>query len=64
MDASDLRLFAAVARTGGIGKAALELNTVQSNVTARLKALEDRLGTVLFCVVTPKQAGGHSCVHC
>jgi DNA-binding transcriptional LysR family regulator len=48
MDAADLRLFAAVARTGGIGKAALELNTVQSNVTARLKALEDRLGTALF----------------
>jgi LysR family transcriptional regulator, cell division regulator len=48
MDAADLRLFAAVARTGGIGKAALELNTVQSNVTARLKALEDRLGTELF----------------
>jgi LysR family transcriptional regulator, cell division regulator len=48
MDAADLRLFAAVARTGGIGKAALELNTVQSNVTARLKALEDRLGAALF----------------
>jgi LysR family transcriptional regulator, cell division regulator len=48
MDTADLRLFAAVARTGGIGKAALELNTVQSNVTARLKALEDRLGTILF----------------
>jgi DNA-binding transcriptional LysR family regulator len=48
MDAADLRLFAAVARTGGIGKAALDLNTVQSNVTARLKALEDRLGTALF----------------
>jgi len=48
MDAADLRLFADVARTGGIGKAALELNTVQSNVTARLKALEDRLGTELF----------------
>jgi DNA-binding transcriptional LysR family regulator len=48
MDAADLRLFAAVARTGGIGKAALVLNTVQPNVTARLKALEDRLGTVLF----------------
>jgi LysR family transcriptional regulator, cell division regulator len=48
MDAADLRLFAAVARTGGIGKAALELNTVQSNVTARLKALEDRLGAELF----------------
>jgi LysR family transcriptional regulator, cell division regulator len=48
MDAADLRLFAAIARTGGIGKAALELNTVQSNVTARLKALEDQLGTALF----------------
>lgn len=48
MDTADLRLFAAVARTGGIGRAALELNTVQPNVTARLKALEDRLGTVLF----------------
>ncbi len=48
MDVTDLRLFAAVARTGGIGKAALALNTVQSNVTARLKGLEDRLGTVLF----------------
>lgn len=48
MDTADLRLFAAVARTGGIGKAALELNTVQSNVTARLKSLEDRLGTALF----------------
>jgi DNA-binding transcriptional LysR family regulator len=48
MDTADLRLFAAVARTGGIGKAAIELNTVQSNVTARLKALEDGLGTALF----------------
>jgi LysR family transcriptional regulator, cell division regulator len=48
MDVADLRLFAAVAHTGGIGRAALELNTVQSNVTTRLKALEDRLGTVLF----------------
>jgi LysR family transcriptional regulator, cell division regulator len=48
MDAADLRLFATVARTGGIGKAALELNTVQSNVTSRLKTLEDRLGTLLF----------------
>ena len=48
MDAADLRLFAAVARAGGIGKAALVLNTVQSNVTTRLKALEDRLGTTLF----------------
>jgi DNA-binding transcriptional LysR family regulator len=48
MDAADLRLFVAVARTGGIGKAAIELHTVQSNVTARLKALENRLETALF----------------
>jgi LysR family transcriptional regulator, cell division regulator len=48
MDAADLRLFVAVTRTGGIGKAAIELHTVQSNVTARLKALENRLGTALF----------------
>jgi DNA-binding transcriptional LysR family regulator len=36
MDASDLKMFEAVARLGGIGRAALELNTVQSNVTARV----------------------------
>lgn len=48
MDAADLRMFAAVARTGGMSKAAIELNTVQSNVTARIKALEEQLGTVLF----------------
>jgi DNA-binding transcriptional LysR family regulator len=48
VDAGDLKLFATVARTGGIGKAANELNTVQSNVTARLKALEERLGVALF----------------
>jgi LysR family transcriptional regulator, cell division regulator len=48
VDAGDLKLFAAVARTGAISKAANELNTVQSNVTARLKALEGSLGAVLF----------------
>ena len=36
MDASDLNMFEAVARLGGIGRAALELNTVQSIVTARV----------------------------
>jgi LysR family transcriptional regulator, cell division regulator len=36
MDASDLKMFEAVARLGDIGRAALELNTVQSNVTARV----------------------------
>ncbi len=48
MDASDLRVFHAVARLGSIGKAALELHTVQSNVTARIKALEEDLGAKLF----------------
>jgi DNA-binding transcriptional LysR family regulator len=48
MDAADLRIFEAVARTGSMSKAALELGTVQSNVTARIKALEDRLGAGLF----------------
>jgi LysR family transcriptional regulator, cell division regulator len=31
-----------------MNKAALELNTVQSNVTARIKALEDEMGFALF----------------
>lgn len=48
MDAGDLRVFEAVARLGGMSRAAAELNTVQSNVTARVRALEDELGTPLF----------------
>ena len=48
MDAADLRIFEAVARLGGMNRAAAELNTVQSNVTARIRALEDELGTPLF----------------
>ena len=48
MDAGDLRVFEAVARLGGMNRAAAELHTVQSNVTARIRALEARLGTPLF----------------
>jgi len=48
MDAADLRMFQSVASTGSMSKAALELNTVQSNVTARIKSLEDEVGFVLF----------------
>jgi DNA-binding transcriptional LysR family regulator len=48
MDAGDLRIFEAVARLGGMNRAATELNTVQSNVTARIRALENELGTRLF----------------
>jgi LysR family transcriptional regulator, cell division regulator len=48
MDAADLRVFQSVARTGSMNKAALELNTVQSNVTARVKSLETEVGFALF----------------
>jgi len=48
MDATDLKTFEAVARLGGMNRAAAELNTVQSNVTTRIRALEEELGTPLF----------------
>jgi LysR family transcriptional regulator, cell division regulator len=48
VDTADLKVFEAVARAGGMNKAAAELHTVQSNVTARVRALEDELGTALF----------------
>ena len=48
MELTDLLTFSAVARTGGITRAAEELNTVQSNVTQRVKALEAEIGTALF----------------
>ena len=48
MELTDLLTFSAVARTGGITRAAEELNTVQSNVTQRVKALEAEIGAALF----------------
>ena len=48
MDTAELRVFETVARTGGMNRAAAELHTVQSNVTARIRALEDELGCRLF----------------
>lgn len=48
MDVGDLRIFEAVARLGGMNRAAAALHTVQSNVTARVRALEAELGTALF----------------
>lgn len=48
MDAADLKTFEAVARLGGMNRAAAELNTVQSNVTARIRSLEEELGSPLF----------------
>lgn len=48
MDSADLRIFEAVARLGGMNRAAAELNTVQSNITARIRLLEEELRTPLF----------------
>lgn len=48
MDAAHLRVFEAVARQGGMNRAAEELHTVQSNVTARIRLLEEELGRPLF----------------
>ena len=48
MDVSDLKVFEAVSRHGSMNRAAQELHTVQSNVTARIRALETELGVSLF----------------
>lgn len=48
MDISDLKVFEAVSRNGSMNRAAQELHTVQSNVTARIRALEEELGVSLF----------------
>src|SRR5215207_8106030 len=48
VELTDLLTFSTVARLGGITRAAEDLNTVQSNVTQRIKALEAEIGTPLF----------------
>lgn len=48
MELSDLRIFRAVAREGGITRAAEKLNRVQSNVTTRIRQFEEKLGVELF----------------
>ena len=48
MELSDLVTFSTVARLGGVTRAADELNTVQSNITQRIKSLEAEIGTALF----------------
>ncbi|HYM69634.1 MAG TPA: LysR substrate-binding domain-containing protein [bacterium] len=48
MESGELRMFEAVARLGSLTRAAHELHTVQSNVTARVRRLEDELRTPLF----------------
>jgi DNA-binding transcriptional LysR family regulator len=48
LDLDALHIFRTVAQQGGITRAAAKLNRVQSNVTTRVKQLEERLGTQLF----------------
>lgn len=48
IDLDSLQIFKAVADFGGITKAAAQLNRVQSNVTTRVKQLEERLEVQLF----------------
>jgi DNA-binding transcriptional LysR family regulator len=48
MDAADLKFFEEVAQSGGMSRAAKKLNTVQSNVTRRIRTLESELNVSLF----------------
>lgn len=48
MDLSGLRIFRAVVEEGSVTRAAQRLNRVQSNVTTRIRQLEDDLGVALF----------------
>jgi DNA-binding transcriptional LysR family regulator len=48
MDLDDLRIFRSVVQEGGITRAAERLNRVQSNVTTRVRQLEQDLGVDLF----------------
>ncbi|MDN6618113.1 MAG: LysR family transcriptional regulator [Corynebacterium variabile] len=47
MDVNELELFIAVAESHSVSAAAERLHTVQSNVSARLRALETKVGTPL-----------------
>jgi DNA-binding transcriptional LysR family regulator len=48
MNTNDLKIFEAVEATGSFTKAAKAMFTVQSNVTARIKSLEEEFGAPLF----------------
>jgi DNA-binding transcriptional LysR family regulator len=48
MDLTALRIFKAVVEQGGVNKAAAKLHRVPSNVTTRIKQLEEQLGVKLF----------------
>lgn len=48
MDLTQLRMFCLVAETGSLVRAAAQLGRVPSNLTTRLRQLEQELGTDLF----------------
>jgi DNA-binding transcriptional LysR family regulator len=48
MDLAELHIFTTVVREGGVTRAAERLHRVQSNVTTRIRQLEDDLGVALF----------------
>jgi len=48
MDLTALKIFKSVVEHGGINKAAARLHRVPSNVTTRIKQLEEQLGAKLF----------------
>lgn len=48
LDLDSLQIFKAVVDYGGITNAAAQLNRVQSNITTRVKNLEERLNVALF----------------
>lgn len=48
IDLESMRFFKTVAELGSISQAALQLNRVPSNVSTRIKLLEERLGVALF----------------
>ncbi|MES2937243.1 MAG: LysR substrate-binding domain-containing protein [Pseudomonadota bacterium] len=48
IDLDSLDIFRTVAQEGGVIRAAQKLNRVQSNITTRIKQLEQRLGLQLF----------------
>src|SRR5262249_23496258 len=48
MNFTDLQVFRAVVREGGVTRAGQHLNRVQSNVTTRVRQLERELGVKLF----------------
>lgn len=48
MELSDLVIFRAVVEAGGVTRAAERLHRVQSNITTRIRQLEEKLGVALF----------------